>query len=497
MKRYPCFFVMLLAVFITGCDVAEKSKNDNLIITNVSVIDSRSGAVLENRDVIVFAGKIIEVRDSRGIATSGNGKEKIIDGTGKFLTPGLIDGHVHTGSMAGMSFAQGEEYGDLSKAYFVQQPKSYLYFGFTTVVDMNGSPDSFERFARGTLHPDLFHCGQALILEDGYPAVFVPRDVRRYVFPNQLYDNRKKDHTPGISADRNSVKKAVARVKDSGAICVKTFHEDGFSRSLWPVPSEDMLTEIRAESRQQNLKLLVHANSYESYQAMIKNGTDAMAHGLWNWDRFAAEDILPPELKYLLDKMINQGIAQFSTLQTMAGLTDLFDGNYLDRKALEMTLPPAYLDWLKSPKGSWYKESLIQDYPAGMSENDIRKRLENVLNRGQQTQKYFYERGGMVLFGSDTPSAPVATNIPGYNGYLELRRMAETGISLPDILKSATLNNARFFGLEKNLGTIEAGKTANMLLLSENPLQRIEAYNKIDLVILRGRVIDRENLAAR
>ena len=73
--------------------------------------------------------------------------------------------------------------------------------------------------------------------------------------------------------------------------------------------------------------------------------------------------------------------------------------------------------------------------------------------------------------------------------------MAEAGIPLADILAAATINNARQFNLATDYGTIENGKIANLLLLKDNPLKKIEAWNSIETVILHGMPISRETLA--
>lgn len=495
LSRY--LVVLCCVLLLSACGQSEDEPAGSLIIMNASVIETDTGIILPNQDVYVVDGIITKIQANGGKAALNFETGSVTDGTGLYLIPGLIDGHVHVGSMAGMSFAQSKKYPDLTAAYFAQQPKSYLYYGFTSVVDLNGSEESMTQFTDGSLHPELFHCGQALIIEDGYPAVYVPRDVRQYVFPNQLYDPRKSEHTPGVSAGHNSVKKAIERVKDSGAICVKTFHEDGFFTAIWPVPSQEMLAEIRDEATRQGLKLIVHANSFESYQAVIEVGADALAHSMWNWDQFAQSDLLTPELKVVLDRMIDKKIAQMGTLQTVAGLRDVFDPDYLDRPALEKTLPSDYLAWLKSDEGDWYRQNMVKDYPPEMTENDIKNHLARILKHGQLARQYFRKQGGMVLFGSDTPAGPVATNLPGYNGYLELKQMAESDIPLAEILKTATLGNARFFGLEKSQGSIEVGKLANMLLLSDNPLQNIEAYDKIQWIIINGRQIKRADLAVQ
>ena len=92
-----------------------------------------------------------------------------------------------------------------------------------------------------------------------------------------------------------------------------------------------------------------------------------------------------------------------------------------------------------------------------------------------------------LLFGSDTPSGDGGIgNPPGLNGRLELSRWAEAGVPLSRILRAATLDNAVVFGLSKDLGTIEVGKRADLLLLRADPLQSVAAYDAIETVFLNG-----------
>ena len=122
---------------------------------------------------------------------------------------------------------------------------------------------------------------------------------------------------------------------------------------------------------------------------------------------------------------------------------------------------------------------------------------ENVAaDRGLRAVKYLHDLGHPLLLGSDTPSAPTFGAQPGYDTYREMRMMAQSGVPLPAIFRASTINNARQFGLDKDYGTVEAGKVANLLLLTANPLETMRAWTSIDRVILRGSVIKRESLAA-
>jgi imidazolonepropionase-like amidohydrolase len=99
-----------------------------------------------------------------------------------------------------------------------------------------------------------------------------------------------------------------------------------------------------------------------------------------------------------------------------------------------------------------------------------------------------------LLFGSDTASNTGIGNPPGLNGRFELTRWSEAGVPLSQILRAATLDNATAFGVSSDLGTIEVGKRADLLLLRANPLQTIAAYDAIETVFLGGIPVSRASL---
>jgi imidazolonepropionase-like amidohydrolase len=104
--------------------------------------------------------------------------------------------------------------------------------------------------------------------------------------------------------------------------------------------------------------------------------------------------------------------------------------------------------------------------------------------------------GARILFGTDTPSAPTYANLPGLNGWREMEHMLDAGMTPLQIFRAATIVNAEALGLDREIGTVEPGKRANLLLVRKDPTQTVDAYDDIVKVILRGRVIDRAELAA-
>ena len=78
-----------------------------------------------------------EEAGERGLAARGAARMTVVDGTGRFLVPGLIDGHVHLAVVPGMEETASARHQELVESYFRQLPRSYLYFGFTAVVDLD------------------------------------------------------------------------------------------------------------------------------------------------------------------------------------------------------------------------------------------------------------------------------------------------------------------------------------------------------------------------
>jgi dihydroorotase-like cyclic amidohydrolase len=133
MKRLA--LLATVAVWISGID-AGLSQSAGLVIRDVTVVSPERSSPLEHAYVRIANGRIVDVseRPVRG--------DQEIDGSGRFLVPGLIDSHVHLVlQVPGMTFAQWRAFPALAAAARQQEPRSYLFFGFTTVIDLNGTAE--------------------------------------------------------------------------------------------------------------------------------------------------------------------------------------------------------------------------------------------------------------------------------------------------------------------------------------------------------------------
>jgi hypothetical protein len=190
------------------------------------------------------------------------------------------------------------------------------------------------------------------------------------------------------------------------------------------------------------------------------------------------------------------------TMQVLYGLRDVISPSFLSDPRLPRVLPSNLIDWYRSPEGQWFHIAVSQDMklPADASPSELEhaanEQFASVIDRGKHVTTYLVARHGRMLFGTDTPSAPTYANPPGLNGWLEMLRLIDAGETPAQIFKSATLTNAQALKLDRDIGTVQVGKRADLLLLRQDPTQTIDAYTGIVKVILNGRLLDPSELAA-
>ncbi len=478
--------------------VAGPALGAELLIEQVTVVSPQLTAPQPKQNVLIRDGRIVSISPKPVSASAGATR---IDGRGKFLTPGLMDSHVHVGEVPGFPFLADTDpaMAPLREAYIRQQPRSYLYYGVTQVLNLISSPEAAAAFEAQPQHPDLYRCGAAVVL-DGYPSVFVEdKSARHAAFPDYVYEpaNAAKHPLPaGDDAAQHTPEVVIGKLAASGVRCVKIFIEDGFGgASDWPIMSKQTLQRVRAETRKRGLLLIAHANAIDMQRIAVEAQVDVIAHGLWNWNEHATDQGMPPAIAAHLRDIHSNKIGYQPTLRVIAGLADLFREDTLKDPAYAKVVPPKLLEWYATPAAQWFKEQMRREM-GGVPDMKAMHMYMVVSSYGMRAAKYLNGLGHPLLLGSDTPSAPTFGAQPGYDTYREMRMMAQSGIPLPAIFRAGTINNARQFGLDKDYGTVEPGKVANLLLLTANPLESMRAWTSIDRVILRGSAINRESLAA-
>lgn len=378
-------------------------------------------------------------------------------------------------------------------------PRSYLYFGFTTLINLGGiSEKQIEFFNDQPLKSDLYHTGKSgASVANGYPMNFTPVQYRFEDAPNFIYMESEVENIPAKFDPANHTPEAVIkRIKESGAIAVKTYYEPGFrSMSKLPVPTKEIIEDLQKYSQENGLVLTVHGNSLEAHSFLSNIGVNVIAHGLWNWEKYKdlPKDSLPEEIKNVLDIQIEKQIGYTPTLSVIEGERVLAVPEFLDDLLLKQVVSHEMINWYKTEEGQWFSKELF----ANSSSEEVNEIYGNIQAHGQLVLKYLSDNGGLVLFGTDTPSAPTYGNPPGYTGYMEIKMMHEAGVSLGKILASATINNAKTFHLDSLIGSVAVGKRANMILMTKDPLNEVETYNNIETVIVGGSIIERMKLSVQ
>jgi len=463
------------AFVLSGCGTQmETQPAAGLVITDVTVVSPERNTPLQHAYVRIVDGKITAVS-----VQPLKGKEEI-DGRGRYLIPGLIDSHVHLavspGFPAPMTAAQAAAHPELVAAALAQDPKSYLFFGFTTVLDLVGSGDRIAKWNALALRPDAYFCGAAVTLAG----------ATRYVrYPYFSYGKTLEERlAPEADPAQNTPAAVVARIEADAAICVKMIYERGFESTL-----EDGRALVTA-AHARNMPVFIHANRKRAQVFGVAIGADAIAHGMWRDPDEPVE--LDDEAREVLAEVARKRIGYQPTTQVIVGLYDMLRTDYLAQPVLADVYPAALIDLYAGNEGAagvplWTR----------LRGDAERVRLRGTIDRADAVTRILATADAHLLFGSDTPSDFIYTNPPGLNGRLEMDNWIRAGASERKLFHALTIDNARMLRLDDEIGTVEAGKIANLLLLRANPLESVQAYDTIETVLLHGRLIPRAELSAR
>ncbi|GAA0810929.1 hypothetical protein GCM10009111_02650 [Colwellia asteriadis] len=457
---------------------------NKILIENVTIISPHLQAPKIQMNVLISDGRITEITDKDVISY-----DLKINGSGKFLTPGLMDSHAHVSSIPGMGFGVEPvaiKKPKLVKAYFEQQPRSFLYYGVTQILDPNPGV-SFDYFTSAPHHPDYFRC-EVLTSKNTFPYVEKTDALSRSMFTYLIDESAEATAV-------NSVESLVGKVANSGASCIKIYFEDGYGNaSQWQTFSTNTLKRIKIAAEKFNLLIVAHANALDMQQLALAADVDVIAHGMWNWGQYNREKDIPKEISNTLDIMINNKVGYMPTQRVIAGLGEVMLPAIVNSPEFLSITPKSLIDWYKTTEAQWFKEELRIGFD-GMPDQSISAAfLYGRIGKGNKVIQYLRSSNLPILLASDFPGSPSFANQPGLTTYQEMKAMVTAGLSLEEVLAAATINNAKQFRIDKDYGTVEVGKIANLLLLESNPLDAIESWDSIETIILHGSPIARENL---
>lgn len=496
MKQSKRQLLKLMAAYLGANFIAPSSALErhpyDLIVQNVAVVSAERPSVLEGVHVAIKDERIVKISTK---PIKGRAKQTL-DGTGKYLTPGLIDSHVHLYHAPGLKRRYTDDFDRLYNQYLDQLPQSYLYYGYTTVIEPNADKQTNERFLSAKLHPELLHCGKGVIISDGFMAMEFPRDSLMQGARNFLYDRFSNGYLPeGVNPEDHSPKAVIESRLNSGASCIKIYYEE----ALWMpeearefrLPSVDIMQELVAEAHKNNLPVMLHATSPAAYSFGAKVGVDIIAHGPWDWEHnnYSAPSV-PENLMMAVSDVAEAGIKVQPTFGALRHTLSMFTPSLLADEGIRHVLPAEFTTYLESD-AQQQKDIFLRVFGnrivSGGDEDSVGSAMTNMFARYGRIVASMNEYHTQFLFGTDTSSGGFGWGSPaGLSGYLEMQEWQQSGISLKSIFAAATLENAREFGVLDRLGTVEEGKQADLLLMEKNPWTDVNAYDSIEHVILKG-----------
>lgn len=445
----------ILCLCIGVISFAQSTPPSVLTIANVTVIDTTGGPPQLHRTVTVRNGRIDDIRDSTLPKSKQRGLE--INGTGKFLIPGLWDMHVHM--VFGDWFPRGKE---------VTLPL-FIANGITGVRDMGGELEVLQQWRKeisaGTLlGPRIVMSGPML---DGpqprFPssiAIKTPEDGRRAV------DDLKKQGADFIKLQSLIPREAVFAIADEA-------RKQGIS-FVGHVPDSVRASEA-SNAGQKSFEHLI--GIFEGSSPL----EDEFIKGAKTEDKFLST--YDPKLADALFALLAKNQTwQCPTLVWERGgnLIDLSDFTHDSRAKYA----PAY--W-KDVTWKRFTAEIKHDF----NTTDLATRRRFV-DKELEVVKTMHRAGIPFLAGTDTP--PGVYIFPGFSLHEELQRFVAAGFTPLEALQTATLNPAKFLAMEDRLGAIEKGKLADMVLLDANPLDDIRNTQRIAGVVVNGRYLSRKDL---
>ncbi len=456
--HFTSWVLLLLYLFWAGFAMAQNTGSTDVLIRNTTVIDGTGRAAQVGVDVQLRGDRIVSISKAK----SDPHADLIIDGSGKYVIPGLIDTHVHLQFPVVFQLSPEEKQSIRSHT-----PSAFLYNGVTTVLNVSSDAEWIWAIRKNQragywVGPRVYALGHAFSPEGGWGS-------------------RHGGTITGPESARQQVLDYLAADTDG----LKIIIEDGLGEGsgLYKEMPEDMLQAIVKTARQENIPVYIHAIGLPEYHRAVKARPRAILHAL--------EDIIPVG-DTLIDELLANEIAVIPTLSLFKSFlsADPHAGKRLDNPILKASVPTFLLtnmrraDYMKVESERFTKVARIKVYD--WAREHIPIFCDNV--------RKMHKAGVKIAVGTDA-GGTVGFNYQGYNTPWEVKNLVECGLSPMQAIIAATSNGAEVIGVDDQLGTIEVGKQADLLILSSNPLEDIENIRQIEWIIQNGTVHARNDFA--
>jgi imidazolonepropionase-like amidohydrolase len=420
----------LVAAFAFQSSSAQAPTGGVVALTGARVIDGTGRPAIEQATIVINNnGRIQAVGPASSVQVPAGATR--VDMAGKTIMPGMINAHGH--------LTYNKELGDPVREQLIRRLRAYAEYGVTAIVNL-GSTEADEL--------------EGIKLRDEQSRG--PLDRAR-VFTGGLNARGK---TP------EEARKSVDRLADLKVDVIK-FHIDG--------NPNDMTTEtwsaIIDESHRKGLRSYVHVFYLKDAQAAIDKGVDVIAHAVRDQDVSPQliRDMKAKNVAYIATFTRDLAVFVYETRPSFFDDPFFLRGNSLYRFEVNVLSDPKRQETVRNNKNA--------------------QAIKTALEQNMKNLKMLSDAGVAIAMGTDTGAAGPGNygRWQGYFEHLELEYMVKAGMTPMQTIVATTGAAARATKLDNDLGTIQPGKQADLLVLNANPLTDIKNTRQINSVWLGGR----------
>lgn len=458
LKRHSGFYSILaaIAVFATLSMISCQDSPPQIIsgdsegvyaFTNVNVVPMNDEVILENQNVVVQDGIITIIGPAAEVDVPAGVQQ--IDGTGRYLMPGLAEMHGHIPGPNNPQYAKD--------VLFL-----YISNGVTTVRNMAGHPYHLELRERVNNN------------EIAGPAIFA---ASPWLSPNNISEPSEAE------AVVRGYKEAGFDLMKMGSISLESYravaeiaHEIGLPFA-GHIPPEVMLVNA-LNYRQASID---HLDRYVEFLA--ENHPEYPNRSLGFFGSGVVDLIDESRIAEAVELTIEAGTWNIPTLSLVEHLESPVPAEEMAQWPEMRYLPASVIEgWVESKHNFQARDDF---------QPEAAQRLVMVR---QILTKELHDRGAPIVLGSD---APQFFNVPGFSIHHELEMMVATGLTPYQVLVTGTRNAGIYFDMEDVFGTVEEGRRADLILLNSNPLENIGNVRDQEGVMVRGVWWSKDQIAER
>lgn len=460
-KAFPLLLFVMLPVLVSA-QPKQHPQSIPLVFTHVTVIDATGAPAKPDMTVVITGEHITAIGKTGDVRMPKDAM--VVNATGKFLIPGLWDMHVHIFNQVS------------------QRPPNAWYFPlfvangvigaremWTRPQDMNQILEWRRQFAEGAFTlPRIVAVGTVI---DGQPSIWPNTDT---------------------VATPEEARRMVRKIKDAGVDFVKTY--SNLSREAYFA--------IVDETRKQNIPFAGHVpfavgadeasnavqRTMEHLNQLLETCSSKEQELLqvpgkdWSivYDKLMVDTYDESKCRKLFSLLAENHTWQVPTL--IRNEMHYFSGD------LRYFNESPRLKYIPVDEQDKWKPYIARQKSLSENEKNLRKEVWRAYLALVRAMR---NAGVEFMAGTDVGNEYI---YPGFSLHDELVLLVKAGLTPMDALQTATVNPARFLGREKDLGTVQEGKIADLVLLGANPLKDISNTQKINAVVINGRLLDRRVL---